>query len=425
MTFIFKIHGINTTLELYDSKVVIKPNGLLGLGKTEQTVLFSSISNIDFKEVDLLSGYIRFCETGHNFTSINVWNAANHSNTFMYAWKPHNKVVCRIKDYVEMRVNDKGMYPSPPPENVAAELNRLKVDGFQSLNVLSNPMIRRIIVFIGWGLSAFSFMIALAGLTNPGAEKFISLAFFGWGLIFLPPFWDKTIKYGLPVNIITRIVSFILLPFVSMSIAISNGYQPTTVSVSEVSTKAKQSPKVFKAPLQVKQSPKVSDILTTCEQKVKDAAAIPSMQDSVGDVDPAIASCRSIQELEAANSKFPTALDGAPVLEYLSNRCQDNISIKNSVICSEVLKASKPSQSSISSEPSESPISSESNEDSIGSEPSEDSIGSESSVLSNFENCKEANRAGVSNVPVTPGYIPPGWSHSADRDKDGIACERK
>jgi hypothetical protein len=48
-----------------------------------------------------------------------------------------------------------------------------------------------------------------------------------------------------------------------------------------------------------------------------------------------------------------------------------------------------------------------------------------SSVLSKFKSCKEANRAGVSNVSVTPGYTPPGWNHSADRDNDGIACEKK
>ena len=48
-----------------------------------------------------------------------------------------------------------------------------------------------------------------------------------------------------------------------------------------------------------------------------------------------------------------------------------------------------------------------------------------SEVLSKFKNCKEAHAAGVSNVPVAPGYTPLGWKHSSDRDKDGIACEKK
>jgi Excalibur calcium-binding domain len=45
--------------------------------------------------------------------------------------------------------------------------------------------------------------------------------------------------------------------------------------------------------------------------------------------------------------------------------------------------------------------------------------------LNRFKTCKEANRAGVSNVPVPPGYTPPGWNHSADRDRDGVACEKR
>jgi Excalibur calcium-binding domain len=45
--------------------------------------------------------------------------------------------------------------------------------------------------------------------------------------------------------------------------------------------------------------------------------------------------------------------------------------------------------------------------------------------LNRFKTCKEANRAGVSNIPVPPGYTPPGWNHSADRDRDGVACEKR
>ena len=52
-------------------------------------------------------------------------------------------------------------------------------------------------------------------------------------------------------------------------------------------------------------------------------------------------------------------------------------------------------------------------------------VSNDSSVLSKYKSCKEANLAGVSNIAVTPGYTPPGWNHSADRDKDGIACEKK
>jgi hypothetical protein len=87
-----------------------------------------------------------------------------------------------------------------------------------------------VVVFIGWGLAGLSFVVALAGLSTPGAGKFISLAFLGWSLLFLPPLWNKTIKYGLPVNIVFRVVAFITLPVIFSSIAIANGYKGSEVS---------------------------------------------------------------------------------------------------------------------------------------------------------------------------------------------------
>lgn len=50
---------------------------------------------------------------------------------------------------------------------------------------------------------------------------------------------------------------------------------------------------------------------------------------------------------------------------------------------------------------------------------------SSQSSLDKFKSCKEANAAGMSNVPVSIGYTPPGWRRSADANKDGIACDKK
>jgi hypothetical protein len=66
-------------------------------------------------------------------------------------------------------------------------------------------VVNRVIVFIGWSLSTLFLVIALAGLVTPGAGKLMSLAMIGWCLIFLPPFWKKTIQYGLPKNIISAL----------------------------------------------------------------------------------------------------------------------------------------------------------------------------------------------------------------------------
>ena len=42
-----------------------------------------------------------------------------------------------------------------------------------------------------------------------------------------------------------------------------------------------------------------------------------------------------------------------------------------------------------------------------------------------YYSCRAANSAGIFNVPTPPFYVPAGWSHSSDRDGDGISCEPK
>jgi Domain of Unknown Function with PDB structure (DUF3862) len=92
-------------------------------------------------------------------------------------------------------------------------------------------VLRRFMVFIGWGLSSFCFLLAFVSLfSTPGAGKLIGLSIAGWGLIFLPPLWDKTIKHGLPINIISRVIGFIVLPILFSVLAIVGGYQPEKVA---------------------------------------------------------------------------------------------------------------------------------------------------------------------------------------------------
>jgi hypothetical protein len=111
----------------------------------------------------------------------------------------------------------------------------------------------RFMIFIGWVLSACSFVIALASLTTPGASKLMSLAMIGWCLIFLPPFWKNTIKYGLPTNIIFRVVAFITLPIFFMTIATAIGYKP---EVSTVKTQPEESSTGVSPPLVRTELPK-------------------------------------------------------------------------------------------------------------------------------------------------------------------------
>jgi hypothetical protein len=104
-------------------------------------------------------------------------------------------------------------------------------------------MSRRFMVFIGWGLSSFCFLLAFVYLfSTPGAGKLISLSIAGWGLIFLPPLWDKTIKYGLPTNIISRLIAFVVLPIIFSVLAIAGGYQPEKVASVNSSSAPKTNP---------------------------------------------------------------------------------------------------------------------------------------------------------------------------------------
>ena len=108
-------------------------------------------------------------------------------------------------------------------------------------------MVNRLLGLVGWSLSGLSFVIALAGLTTPGAGKLISLAFFGWSVIFIPPLWKRTIKYGLTINIISRVLALVLLPLAFSLIAIANGHQ----SPKETVVNAKSDPSSSTKPSEV------------------------------------------------------------------------------------------------------------------------------------------------------------------------------
>lgn len=73
--------------------------------------------------------------------------------------------------------------------------------------------------------------------------------------------------------------------------------------------------------------------LSDCEKAMRTAAAVSSEADKVEDIDPAIRSCGSMDELIAASSKFPAALDGVDAQTFVSNRCTYNASLKNTSIC--------------------------------------------------------------------------------------------
>lgn len=73
-----------------------------------------------------------------------------------------------------------------------------------------------------------------------------------------------------------------------------------------------------------------------CESAVQDASEISAMEDTVSDLDEAIAECGSLAEFEAANALYPDALDGADAALFASNRCGAEPSLADSAICVEI-----------------------------------------------------------------------------------------
>ena len=73
--------------------------------------------------------------------------------------------------------------------------------------------------------------------------------------------------------------------------------------------------------------------LTDCEAAMKEAHDVDEMQDTVTDVDPAIAACPTLADFVAASERFPNALDGADPAIYVANRCAD---VATGSLCGEV-----------------------------------------------------------------------------------------
>lgn len=73
-------------------------------------------------------------------------------------------------------------------------------------------MVKRILSFIGWVLAIFCLISALGNIGS-GAVK-IGIGILIWSLIFLPPLYRATGRYGLTKNIAARVVLFIFVPVV-------------------------------------------------------------------------------------------------------------------------------------------------------------------------------------------------------------------
>ncbi len=71
----------------------------------------------------------------------------------------------------------------------------------------------KIFTFIGWGLSALLFLV---GITSIASQPSMAIVMILWGLLFLPPLWKTTAKFGRVGNIVARVVIFLVSPALTM-----------------------------------------------------------------------------------------------------------------------------------------------------------------------------------------------------------------
>lgn len=129
MQAVFSLRGVQDELEVFEDKLTITPKGVLGFMnkglKGTKTLLYISISAIQFKKGGMTNGYLQFSLPGGNESKGGVFAAVKDENTFMF--KPRdNELAEKIRDYVESRVQAaKSPATGHPTQSLADELKKL------------------------------------------------------------------------------------------------------------------------------------------------------------------------------------------------------------------------------------------------------------------------------------------------------------
>lgn len=122
--------GIQDLLELYEDKVTITPQGILGFLnkgiKGTKTIPFTSITAIQFKEAGALSGFLRFSILGGDENHRGTLDAPRDENCFMFPrGEGKNKLAGEIKTYIEERIQELKVSPQQNSASLADEILKL------------------------------------------------------------------------------------------------------------------------------------------------------------------------------------------------------------------------------------------------------------------------------------------------------------
>jgi len=124
----YTMDGVGGKLEVFDDKVCITPQGIMGFLnkglKGTKTIPYHSISGIQFKASGLTNGYIQFTIPGSNESQGGLFAAASDENTFMFSGQ--NDLASKIKSHIEHKVMElRRPQRATPPSSVADELQKL------------------------------------------------------------------------------------------------------------------------------------------------------------------------------------------------------------------------------------------------------------------------------------------------------------
>jgi DNA-directed RNA polymerase subunit RPC12/RpoP len=128
---LFSMTGIGDRLEVFDDRLTISPNGVMGLLtkglKGKKTIPFASIRATQFKEAGaVFSGFLQFSILGGVESTGGLFAAAKDENTFMFAHEKNNSKASQIMEFIESKTRElQSPKSTPRSDNLADQLQSL------------------------------------------------------------------------------------------------------------------------------------------------------------------------------------------------------------------------------------------------------------------------------------------------------------
>ncbi|MCB9072499.1 MAG: SHOCT domain-containing protein [Bdellovibrionaceae bacterium] len=130
-----KIKGVQDILEVFEDKLTITPNGVLGFInkglKGTKEIPFRSIHAIQIKKASMLiNGFIQFSISGGKESKSGIFGATQDENTFMFNAKMNDEIE-RVKIFIESKQRDalKVAGPQTTKTDELIKLNELLKSG--------------------------------------------------------------------------------------------------------------------------------------------------------------------------------------------------------------------------------------------------------------------------------------------------------